>query len=389
MKNVSDVICDYLLRTVEVKQLTNLLTKLLEQIAADTPGCRETINKLEKCYASLKYPNRDGLLVLALSSYYIRNYEIAALIAARTCRIFPDDPIATLMVLIALETMQAPETSGYYISNIAGCNSIEVGLHYYCKAKYCLAMNDMDRFDHYLIRRIALKKFGVSQLNEIGWARTKAIQMTPAKTVETWQEYISDKFLSENDKSTKFNIRKWRRHPNKKQLAAYISSFCDRIINRKSPTIIDFGCHAGTLDGMIRQGSMKKINLIGIDRDRIPIEMAQNHYPKMRFYAGGHEKLLEMDMPADLLIMSFVCCLNNPMVIDKIAEYASRKVSFVILAEDISNMYGNFAVFRRHYMIHPYYSIFAKYGFDLLDKEILIDPNEAANGILAFRNTKA
>lgn len=324
-------------------------------------------------------------MLMSLYWYYAGNAERAAYYAAVAYLGFYPSPIAKLMLLCSLQPLGAIETADEYIEMVAWKSPVEIAMEYRDLAAESLVRGNMAYFDHYLIRRLAIMH-QESKMHYIGECRAKRLEMGRDETVRLWREHINERFVHENEEQANKNIDKWSHQRNKIHIANYVSNFLCNVIYRKSPSLVDFGCHAGTLGSMILDYSEKTIAYLGIDHDPVPIETARKTYPEREFYLGGVEKLLELDRETTVLLASFVCCLLSPEDLEAVVEYAHRRAKYVVLVEDASNMYGDDIVFRRHYLLHPYDAVFKKYGFGLLHKELLINPNQAANTILTYKN---
>ena len=171
---------------------------------------------------------------------------------------------------------------------------------------------------------------------------------------------------------------------NKNGIARVICKLClEKNIDR--PKILEIGCHAGTLLDLINK-EIFRFNLLcqltGIEPDKKAVIVGKEKYPLINFHVGMHDLAYGMDLKGDILLLSYMCLLNPMETIQEIFDWAAGKYKYIVLVDDIVNMFGEFPVLRRYYMIHPFAKMLNQAGFNIIVKLPLERYTVAANGII-------
>jgi tRNA A58 N-methylase Trm61 len=167
-------------------------------------------------------------------------------------------------------------------------------------------------------------------------------------------------------------------------LAKYVAK---RLTSQKS--CIELGCHSGALLSMIKNNCKDKPKLIGIDPDREAIELGRKRFKDIHFVNGNNSDMVDGVIPLnakyDVLLLSDICLLLNPEALNRVFAFAEDKVKYIVIMDDIINMFGDFTALRRVYFLHPYKKMLEENGFKIIDKVFPPKPNWANSGILTAK----
>jgi hypothetical protein len=208
--------------------------------------------------------------------------------------------------------------------------------------------------------------------------------------LERWRAEKKKNFRPETAEEAHVNYVNWMTDSNKHQIAAEMVRIMALF---RLTTCIELGCHAGALlklADMIfkhhRTTRLMPAKFIGIEPDPMPLKVGTELHG-FEFHLGDHRKLKAFNKRRfGLMVCSFVLCLNEEETVREILRFAAKTCRFILLAEDLSNMFEAKPVIRRHYMIHNYARLLKEQNFLIMDKIFLEDANEAANGILISEN---
>jgi len=291
--------------------------------------------------------------------------------------------------LIKLKADESPEEYlSMYKNGSLSNHYIKMAVHFFSKG-------DFEKYDHYIQRSIALKNI-FHDSSDITIQR------------DSTRKYISDGFYDlrvklfeiERDKrfpiatirDAEIDIVKWLKDVSKNDLAEVVFN-----ILKESPKdnlcCLELGCHAGTLLHLIKNkvGSDRPgIQFIGIEPEMMATEIGKARFPDLDIRLGNHELLgKERNKLPDnitVLLLSTVLLLNSPDVVDYIFSFARDNVETMVIMDDIANYYGDFAVFRRYYLLHPYNKLFKQYSFVPSMVALPGNHNQAITGIIVAEN---
>jgi len=328
--------------------------------------------------------------VFALFLYYSQNLEKALFYSASAgLKNSGYQFIYLTLYFFILWEMNAPERPNDMLILYQDREPLD---YYYKESWKYLAQNNMDMFDHY-----------VQRINASGWhptiffdmARFDMARLITRARLKEWDDAVGDWgqiikkrfFVNSDDEGVDNDITKWEDDENKRGIARFICKLCiENNIGR--PHILDIGCHAGTLLNLIEK-EMFRFNLVcsftGIEQDEKAVEIGREKYPYINFHTGMHGLAYEMDINGDILLLSYTCLLNTTETIQEIFNWARGKFKYIVLADDIVNIYGDFPVLRRYYMIHPFEKMLKEAGFEITYKLPLERYTVAANGIICAR----
>ena len=276
----------------------------------------------------------------------------------------------------SLQEMSAPETPDEYIDTISGGHNATI-ISYVKLAGRFFNNDKMAMSDHYTNRTLALIQPSSTMPHGYDMAKTNCNEAV----IDAWQKKTKKDFRPMEMNDVKMYHKKWVQDQDKEHIAKYVGDFLKYVGGN---SVLEIGCHAGTLLSMIHDHI--QIDLYGVERDLDPVEFGKKEFPHLNLYHGTHEDVLsgkiELPEQIDVLLLSYMCLINNSESLDDILSVADKMCNHIVIVDDITNIDGNRAIVRGKYMLHPYRKILKKNGFDIIDKEMLWVPTMAARHVL-------
>lgn len=302
-----------------------------------------------------------------------KNYEASSYLAAEILRLYPEINIASDLLNNNLADMEAKESPKEYIE-LALLGQMHYIWNYIKLADKYFADNNFEMTDHYLVRTYGLMHVYAADKLSI----TDSFPCDHDNMIE-WEKIIAKQFEPETTKHALTNDKKWSDDLNKFVIADYVVNALD-----VDGVVVELGAHMGTLLNLIQQRCKHNITTIGIERDPIPVELSKKN--GINIHIGNHDDMIngKIKLPEtfDVLLLSYMCLLNPPEVLDEIIEFASQRCNHIIIADQLLNMFNDKPIFWRYYIAHPFRQVLEKYGFNIVHKQLLPVPTVAANGIL-------
>jgi len=376
----------------------NALSALINEIVSDKPNPTRCRAIKEQLFPHQKTPiDASTYLVASMYSYALNNPEAACFYAANATTDKATYSSAMTFFYQFHTSLDAPESADEYLEfALEGLDSCKAT--HLKNAKNNFEESDYSTADHHIQRIAALTLPFIAKTPEISiYKRSLEIKtklMSHSDALKNWREILHWKFSgsTESEKSEQWNAV-WENNPNKKLLgkltAELMSSF-----SKDNTTYLELGCHMGGLINMVSDECKRldvRAKFIGIEQDTIICNKAKEVFPEIDFIIGSH-KILDSSKPIasttiDIFMLSQICFLMPPEAIDIVLRFAQKNCRYIILLDDFSNTYGNQSVPRRCYLVHPFHTLFKKYGFEIERCEIIPQPNIGNNGLLVARNS--
>jgi len=354
-----------------------IFNKISEDLYAEVQELEDDFNTCKNLLCSNSELNHNELYVAGLLCFYIFDIEMALRLLWLSIKgETPYKYYAFNAFLYACWEIWGDETIRELIS-FYGASQEKVLEVYKEKAARYLSVGRLQIFDAY-VQRFNGNFFEPTFFFQI--AHDVAVDQRNKgeydSCLKNWEKEVKKQFTNETKKAALKNYKKWLKDKNKKQVAKHVAR-----LTSENSTVVELGCHAGALLSLISQKTTAK--LIGIEPDPEPVKLGKELHPEIEFILGNHEKLPEVS--GDILLLSYICLLNSPQVVDYIFEQAQGKFKYIVLVDDIVNTPGEFAIPRRFYLMHPYKQILNKYGFEIDEMISLKRPTVAANAILVAK----
>ena len=183
-------------------------------------------------------------------------------------------------------------------------------------------------------------------------------------------------WLGDTPDEAEYNRQLWLDDANKRFLSDLIAAIGPE-------TILELGSHAGALGSMIC-AKAKVLKYIGVEPDAEAIKLCNEQYPQIQVIKGNHTAL--PDENVDLMLLSCVLLLLDPEDIEIVLKWAASHARLLIIMDETTNLWGDFPITRRYYVLHPYQKLFDKYGFELVQRIYPPEPNLGITGILIAGN---
>lgn len=352
----------------------------------------------DRLTAALNKHSEEPLVqyVMSLYAYHLGNYEGAAFAAATALLDQPDFILARKTFRMAIARMETKRDPQEYLADVALGQDALIK-RYWAAAGGHFKNGDMAMADHFIQRANGLKHLirKPAAFFEQALAKTKEHLNTNryAEELDVWEQRKAERFDSGRYKNMSELHYKWLNSPNKKQIArCVVDALKESSIS--CPICVELGASMGALLHLIEQEAAKaKIDarLVGIEQDRQPIEYAKQNLPHLIIHQGNHQTLLSNNIPLptriSVLLLSFVCEINRPEMVEHTIRFASERCERVIIAADLCNLDGEVSVIREPYLLHPYRKILESNGFRIEHLEMLEEPTPAATGILVAKKT--
>ena len=379
---------------------------------SDTSGrSEEYTTKKEEHYwevmqALIKKHQKDSFitLVTSLACFRRNKFESALFFIARSIILDPQNTLAARLLLQYMDCYQYLDFEPNYFTFAA--MGVKPLIEYLLKfAKGHFEKDEFIRCDFYLQRTLCLGSLASMQPSFFITAQKETADWIKGGTydgmVEQMLEIRKELIAFEDAEKVEMFTDRWLDDPNKKLLAKYVakllagitptrSSHHRRLPSRKS--CIELGCHSGALLSMIKNNCKDKPKLIGIDPDRKAIELGRERFKDIHFVNGNDSDMVDGVIPLnakyDVLLLSDICLLLNPEALNRIFAFAKDKVKYIVIMDDIVNIFGDFTVLRRVYYLHPFKKMLEANGFKIIDKTWVPKPNWANSGILTAERIK-
>jgi len=292
--------------------------------------------------------------------------------------------------LIKLKAEESPEK--YLSFHVDNDNSI---IDYYLdKAFFHFCKGEIEQYDHYVQRKIAIQSIFYTSM-DILTARERTQELISKNIYEAKVKLFEierdRRFPIASVKDAERDTQEWLKHDKKLQLANIVSNILLNFSSRKV-CCLELGCHAGALLHLIENkiaNQRSNIEFIGIEPDLKAIQVAEKLFPDLDIRIGNHEMLIQErnSLPdrISVLLLSNILLLNSPAVVDDIFSFARDNVDTIVIMDDIANFNGQYAVFRRKYILHPFGKLLFKYNFRRVELAYPDNPNEATTGIIVVK----
>ncbi len=292
--------------------------------------------------------------------------------------------------LLKLKAEESPE------KYLAICRNDDIQDYYLRTAAGYFHKADFEKYDHYIQRLTSIRSILHDSL-DILTARSqtqKFIDLDFYNFRLASFEMNRDKlFPIATPEEAEKDIERWLNDTNKLDLAHIVSTILLKMSQEKL-YCLELGCHAGALLKLIRDeiGNQGKVDFIGIEPDMKALQVAKTRFPDLDIRLGNHEYLdnERVDLPGriSVLILSTILLLNVPDVVKYIFSFARDNVDQLVIMDDIANFNGEYAVFRRYYLLHPFKKFFDDYNFKPIMIALPKHPNQAITGIIVAENKR-
>jgi len=293
-----------------------------------------------------------------------------------------------------LTKMGAEESPEKYLKLSA--DGVYAIVEYYSeKALYHFSKKDIDQYDHYVQRSVAIRTL-IYDSRDIIHARKYTRELISMGIYDARVKFFEIErdrhFPIESIKDATRDAGSWLDDPNKLRLADVVSSVLLNMPNQ-GLCCLELGCHAGALLELIKrkaENQRTEIAFIGIEPDLMAVQAGKKLFPHLDIRSGNHEILAsERNRLPDrisVFVLSSILLLCSPSVVVDILSFARDNVDTIVIMDDIANINGEYAVFRRKYILHPFVKLLQKYKFKDISLACAREPNAAITGIIVAEN---
>ena len=349
--------------------------------------------KKEKIYFEalqklIKSDLKDSFLstVYSIACFYRQKFETALFFIVRAIILNPHNTFASRVLIQYMIVFRYQDLEPRYF-NFADRGSTAL-CNYLLEAADCFFEQDkFEMVDFYVQRRNDLQDpIGSQQisLDEAIYNTERHIKDgNYDKQADLMVVQQQEKIKFEDKKNVAFCTDKWQDDLNKKLLAKHTAKLLG------NGTCVELGSHSGALLHMIQGERVVNSKLVGIDPDREAIKLGKKEFKDIDLIVGNDSSMVDgticLPEKFDVLLLSDICLLLKQEALNKIFAFVKDRCKYIVIMDDIVNIFGDFSVMRRIYFLHPYKKLLEQNGFKIIDKTFVPNPNEANTGILTAK----
>jgi len=185
----------------------------------------------------------------------------------------------------------------------------------------------------------------------------------------------------------------FRAAEDRKQFAAIAATVLKR--NKTDfATCFELGCFTGFNLGLVREtlGTRwrERVSYHGLEPNAAAVAHCRDRYPFIQIHEGSHVDLIDGKVPVpdvlDACLVGRVFQMLRPDDVAAILAYLAGRVRYLVIADDVVNLDGEFLVIRASlYLMHNFRKLLEAAGFTIEDVVFADAPDRSCTGFIVAR----